>query len=255
MVLVDAERCTREHGPETADTHDPAAEAEAGEAPSANDDASMADPAANSQGLDLTDPTQRRAAAERCMHGGPCDPEFWLAPTDEDLATFARCGWVLTDAPIFFHDARWLTPHHAMLEATGLGESEIERYEDVAKQFDARAASRLRSLIESEAGGGPLLDNLDTPQLFALARKLVDPATEQDLRRRLANERAGLATAPPREAQSPQEQIYRFTAELGDDFEAELADNLDPAVARELRRSWGGVREAIGDQCSEPESP
>lgn len=49
--------------------------------------------------------------------------------------------------------------------------------------------------------------------------------------------------------QSSQEQIFRFTADLGDSFEEELATTLDPTVAKELRRSWGGVRESIGDQC------
>lgn len=201
--------------------------------------------------VDRESPEYLRAAGRACGENGNCDFELWTDPSPEGLAELAKCGRVLVDTPSFMGGDDVLPPGR-VIEAAGLSEEETLRYAEVAEQFKVDTGEELTVLAEELGLSAALVERVSPVQLRGIVRALPDSGMRAEMRRRIANERAGL-TEPP-SSETPGERALRYLWDMGDGFEQRLAEAFGPEVAHEMRRASGGWRHksSLGDGlCNE----
>jgi hypothetical protein len=222
----------------------------AGLAPSAYE----APPAANAPREELLrrDQAQRRENAElraklmqmeallRDGAGGPGRDRGWLEPTKDELAAMARrCEVRFDSPPIFGVDPPRIDD--ALAVALGLTAEERDALATAMQQMHTRFAADVRTLYVSVTGDAKGAESL-APD--AMGREIEDKSPKGSgdaARRRLAQERAGLATPPTSlDGLSPAERYLRLIAALGPELEQRLARSMGPERAHQLRAAKNG---------------
>jgi hypothetical protein len=125
----------------------------------------------------------------------------------------------------------------------GLSEEERQIVNDVHKSFNRRSMGELRKLYVEVTGDSKAAELLSAA---ALQQEIVAKSPDgeaPEVFKRLSHERAGLMPTPAAGApSSPLERMMRLLTSIGDKYEQELAAQLGPARAHELRtkeHGWG----------------
>ena len=177
------------------------------------------------------------------------DGRPWFDPSPELLASWAaECRLRFDTPPIESSEPYALGPELAA--QMGIEPHEIDVINQVlAAQHAAWKATLVALYIEATGDA----DRAESMSPSALAQEIEDkaaPGEPQEIRARIARERAGLEQPPADLSQaSPVERFLRAYVELGNDLEDLLARELGPARARELRQlndGWNSRHEMSG---------
>jgi hypothetical protein len=164
----------------------------------------------------------------------------WFDPSKEDLARFARECRVRNDTPSFLRPEpyEW-GPDHPV--GGTLSEEDRARANRILAALERELLAELRGLYIEVTGDAARADDL-SPE--AMASELSNKSPDKEgarINRRLAAERAGLATPPADRSQlSPLERFMRRQSSLGDEVERRLGEALGAGRARALREQEGG---------------
>jgi hypothetical protein len=172
--------------------------------------------------------------------GGPGRERGWLEPTRDDLLGMAkRCEVRFDSPPIFGVEA----PRVDDRLAAAMGVTGPERDALVKTMGDMHGsfAAEVRKLYVSVTGDAKGAENL-APD--AMGREIEDKSPKgsaETARRRLAMERASLASPPQSlDGLSPAERYLRLIAGLGPELERRLGESIGPTRAHELRAAKNG---------------
>jgi len=170
------------------------------------------------------------------------DGNPWFRPSAERLKGFAKSCTVRMDIPPVFQTERFqLDAEDA--DAGGFEQDELSSLNAALPAFQADVQTRIRALYIEATGD---VAGADTLSASAMRTEILDkgvPGERTALRKRVAEERAGLVPSPtPGQlaAASPMERFYRMLLGLGDEAEARLADVVGAGRARDLREKKGG---------------
>jgi len=192
-----------------------------------------------------------------CAHDSRREGCSWVDPSEETLREMARCAVVRIDTPQFLGD-RDREPRLPPPALMGLSDAQGQ---ELKQHIIDHKAQHLRELAEMfvEAGGGSpeTAEELPTDALIAVVNGLLDPDAMEDERRRIAQERAGLAE-PPLDvaALSLAQRWTRHHTDAGDAFERAMADVTGPEVAHAFRQhkdGWPGSKQTFSGACLDPE--
>jgi hypothetical protein len=172
-----------------------------------------------------------RAAGEERIGG---DVTYFNLTREELVAMAKRCE-TRSDIPGDLDDER--------AADMGMSAEERQAYDRALKRW-REAYERELTMLYEEATGEPMPDDpLAAIGAFAALRQ----ESDRDLRRHMAEERAGLREHPgSTKDQTLYERHTRLSEGRGDAFEAVLAEELGPTRARELRAAndgWPGGRQ------------
>jgi hypothetical protein len=168
-----------------------------------------------------------------------------LAP--DELAAMARNCEIRFDLPGYGIEPRQMTDKLAA--ATNLSADERAIYDQTVRKESAQYMAALRTLYQELVGGDS--ENLDAR---ALTMEIMQKSPSSDVeaaRKRLAQERAGLA-APPAGArnQSVIERMLRLQSAAGATLEQLLAAELGPDKAHQIRAAgWVGGDDSVLYGC------
>lgn len=185
--------------------------------------------------VDEDSPEYRSKVAQHCAVNGDCDERLWTEPSIEELRELAKCGRILVDTPSFMQGDDFFPPGY-VIESGGLSEDEAARYAEIAEALYKESGTQYAELARELGVPAELVDRLAPHQLGMLVDSVVDEW--DDIRQRVANERAQLSTPP--EEQSPAERALRYEWNLGDEFERRLATEFGADAAKEMRHAAGG---------------
>jgi len=181
------------------------------------------------------------------------DGRPWFDPSPELLAQFAAECRIRFDTPPIEGTEPFQLPADYAAEA-GIAPAELTAINAGIRELHARWKARLIALY-LEATGEVDRDRADAMSPSALAREIEDKGAEgeaDEIRARIARERAGLARPPADLSQtSPVERYLRSIITLGDEMETIVARAVGPERARALRElndGWGSKHEMSG--CS-----
>jgi hypothetical protein len=172
--------------------------------------------------------------------GAPGRNRQWLEPSKEELLAMARRCEVRFDAPPVFglDPPRVEDGLAASLRLTG---AERDALQSAMQEMHSRFAAEVRKLylgVTSDTKGAESL----TPA--AMGREIEDKSPKgaaDAARRRLAQERAGLATPPTNvDGLSPAERYLRLVTALGPELEQRLGEGLGPERAHQMRLAQNG---------------
>ena len=188
---------------------------------------------------------------ERLMSGGPIKPEgfSYFEPTQAALEQMADCGIVAWDNPPVFTDGGF---DDAWRETAGVEPQEGTSIEEAVAAFRETSKTKLRDFYVELGGDPETADSFSARELIQLTYARVDMEELVATREAIAREKAGREKPP--ETPSVTGRFMRWEADLGNDFESELASRLDPARARELRASangWGSNRLTYTNLCAD----
>ena len=133
--------------------------------------------------------------------------------------------------------------------AANLSADERAIYDQTVRKENAQYMAALRALYQELVGGDS--ENLDASALTAEIRQKSPSSDYEAARKRLAEERAGLA-APPADArnQSVIERMLRLQSAAGNTLEQLLAAELGPDKAHQIRATgWAGGDSMILHGC------
>jgi len=179
------------------------------------------------------------AATAKGKHGFTDDGSSFFAPTKDELVAMAKRCELRMDIPSL--EAEPYPPGPELSEAIGLTAAEKDALRKMHEEFHRWLVTELLKLYAEvtgdESGGASL-------SAGALGNEITEKSPDaelQALRRRIAEERAGLV-APPADLSgtSPLERYTRLMAGLGDEYERRVATVLGPARARALRADSDG---------------
>lgn len=150
-----------------------------------------------------------------------------------------RCEVRFDMPPLYGIEPTSLDPRTA--ERMGLSDTERDAFNRALRDEHGRYIAEMRTIYTEVTGDTKGAETL-SPE--AMVREIHDKSprgAEEDARRRIAQERAGLAPPPADPAKlSAAERALRLTGRLGDTFEQRLAADIGPARAHELRTRRGG---------------
>jgi hypothetical protein len=172
--------------------------------------------------------------------GGPGREKGWLEPTRDDLLAMAgRCEVRFDSPPIFGVEAPRVDDRLAA--SMGLTGPEREALVTAMREMHTSFAAEVRKLYVGVTGDAKGAESL-APD--AMGREIEDKSPKgsgEAARRRLAQERAGLAPPPPSlDGLSPMERYLRLIAALGPELERRLGEAIGPTRAHELRAARNG---------------
>lgn len=197
-----------------------------------------------------------KVRARRCARGTRGEPGCsFVEPDEETLLEMARCGAVRADEPHFLHDADGpVDMPKDWLDRAGLAGAELERLNQVSESFRAEHMAELLRLY-AEAGGDPeSLEHMSPRAMTAMIQALVDRNEIGRAHRQLSRERAGLIDAPDPSSLSLEDRLVRAIVDVGERFEAKVAEQLGPERARALRRvsdGWEGGTSVWSGDCED----
>lgn len=200
-------------------------------------------------------PAAAAARARKCANASRNDDCPFLEPDQETLLEMAKCGTVKMDHPAFLSELD--TP-----ETDGFADSlgvvdpqERAAIQKAAQRQHAQVSKTMRDLVLELGGDEAFVSSASMSTLDAFIHDQLDKETLGQVQRRISEERAGLREPPaPGSELSLEERFWRLRAELGNDFEAQLATSLGPERARELRSrhdGWPGNTSVISSDCRE----
>lgn len=164
-----------------------------------------------------------------------------LEPSQEELVRWAKVCKVAFDSPPMNRpEPMTLTPEQAA--AAKLSSDEVVVADAVLAKQHAEWLAQVRGFYAEIVGHNPEVESLSLQAMTGeIEDKGVSEREEGELRRRLAQERAGLARPPVELSKaSPFERYFRALVGLGDRVEAALAKELGPERAHALRAHRGG---------------
>jgi hypothetical protein len=180
-----------------------------------------------------------RAPGAKSKHSFTDDGSSFFAPTKDELVAMAKRCELRMDIPSL--EAEPYPPGPELSESIGLTAAERDALLKMHEEFHRWLVTELQKLYAEvtgdETGGASL-------SAGALGNEITEKSPDaelQALRRRIAEERAGLV-APPADlaSTSPLERYTRLMAGLGDEYEHRVASVLGPARARALRADSDG---------------
>ncbi|HFE46810.1 MAG TPA: hypothetical protein ENJ18_15190 [Nannocystis exedens] len=200
---------------------------------------------------EVLDPSEE---ARRCATAISPDCGF-LDPSPEELTEMARCATVKSDYPsgLITDDANGFPLSKKAADAAGLTATEKDKTLRATNEFQKTVQADLREILRGLDGSPDQIDSLTSAQLVALIRKHSVPQEIRDTRKSIARARAGQDPLPP--PKTPTEQFEQLIANLGNAYEARLAEELGSARAAELRAiddGWGN-RFVSSGRCDEEE--
>ncbi len=185
----------------------------------------------------------RPVAVRKNGGNNPRDDEDWFDNSPERLAEFAKTCRVRVDAPPVFGAP--LHPGMAahLAERFNLSDEQAAEVVKVLEGFRARAEEEVRALYIEATGDVDGAAQLSVRAMVGELRDKAPPDEDSRVRRKIANERAGLAAPPASLAGlSPYERYFRLLASSGDDFEAMMAEIIGPERARTIREDGPAMR-------------
>ena len=168
----------------------------------------------------------------------------------------ARCATVKSDFPpgLITDDAGDFPLPKNAVEAAGLTAPEKAKILRATDEFQETLRADLEAILSDLDGSPGNTDSLTISQLVASIRKHSVPQEIGGARKSIARARAGLAPLPsPR---TPTEKFEQLIANVGNAYEARLADELGSARAAELRAindGWSNHNVSSG-RCDEEEN-
>ena len=200
-------------------------------------------------------PEAVKARAQKCAlasRNGDCP---FLDPDQDTLLEMAKCGTVKIDYPSFLYD--FDAPQTDSF-ASDLGITDPQEkaaLQRAAEQHHANLGKTLRELYRELGGDEEFAASASPSTLEAYIKDQIDEEALGNVQRRIAEERAGLREAPaPGTELSIEERFWRMRADLGNEFESELAQGLGPERAHELRSAqdgWPGSTSVHSSRCTE----
>lgn len=198
-------------------------------------------------------PDDDAPAPKRFGYNGPPMPEGfdYYQPTQEALLEMAECGVVAWDQPPVWADDQQLDPGY--LAALKLSADEEVALQETFEAFRGDTVAKARAFWVQMGGDPAAAESIDASELLGLVYGRTDLEVRERTREQMAMERAGLAElAPP--GGSVTEELVRWDAELGNAFEAAVAERLGAERAQELREArggWSGKRSTWADLCAD----
>lgn len=186
-----------------------------------------------------------------------------VEPSPAVLERRAECGTVGTDLPNFIRwdigpkipgqidkTPRSLDPPEDLVELVGLTDREQAAFRRANEAFVADYLARLEALAKEFPDLQVPGDESDDPTariayLLETLHVASDSEDAIEVRRRIAEERAGWSSPPSLEGTSATERFLRLHTNVGDLYEDAVAEHLGAARARELRLAkdgWGSSR-------------
>lgn len=165
----------------------------------------------------------------------------------DELAAMAKNCEVRVDLPGYGVEPRLMTDRAAA--ALQLSADERAIYDQTVRKQNTQYMTALRALYQELAGGDS--ENLDAHALMVEILHKSPSSDYEAARKRLAEERAGLA-APPADSrnQSVVERLLRLQSAAGGTLEQLLAAELGPDRAHQIRAAgWPGGDDAILSGC------
>jgi hypothetical protein len=184
------------------------------------------------------------AATTPDHHGGK---RKILDLSHDELTELARNCEIRFDLPGYGIEPRLMDDKLADLDHLSADDRAI--YDQTVRKENERYMTALRALYRELGGGDP--DNLDARALYMEVLQKSPTADYEAARKRLAEERAGLA-APPADArnQSVVERLLRLQLTAGTGLEQLLAAELGPGKAHQIRQNgWAGGDDSILYGC------
>ena len=157
----------------------------------------------------------------------------WAHPSKDELAEMAtRCELRVISPTIMEEQPPTVDDEHA--KALSLSTHERTELDQTLRQMHHSLASSVRQIYADGSTDPSKGSSLSVEAMIDEIRERPDSGFDQ-ARRKLAMERAELATPPVAGANLPPgERVLRLSAGLGDDFERRLADRLGADRAHQL---------------------
>ncbi len=173
--------------------------------------------------------------------GGPGEEQPTLEPSQEQLVSWAKICKVTFDQPPM-NRPEPLTLSPKQIAAAKLSSEEVASGNAILGRQHAQWQAQVRAYYHEIVGSSPETEDLS---LQAMTSEIQDKGgsdgEEGELRRRIAQERAGLLRAPADLSKaSAFERFYRGHVGLGDRIEAALAEALGAERAHSIRAAHGG---------------
>lgn len=202
--------------------------------------------------------TDRSPAKDCALSRGDEDCPF-LEPGSETLDEMARCGIARIESPSLVSGGSGAEPFPAKWrEAAGVTEAEHEKLLGVAERF---ATENHERWVELAADLGIDRDWAETSARVVVSTRVLaefDDDQYASAIEQVARARAGWEPLD-REVPAALDAAVRLRLDVGDAYEAAIAEVLGPERAAELRASgdgWPGAHSTMGNQCEvEPEPP
>lgn len=199
-----------------------------------------------------------------------------VEPDPAVLERRAQCGTVVADMPRFVLRSRptnlpvfanspplSLDPSDEFVELVGLTDAERTKLRRANEAFAATVAKQLEALAREVPDLELPEPSADDPAryiggLVTTLHAVANTEEAAEVRRRVAEERAGWSSPPSLRGASVTERFVRHRADLGEAYEDAVAEHLGASRARELRLAqdgwgysslWGGS--CPGDDESE----
>ncbi|MCL4223702.1 MAG: hypothetical protein KJZ91_04425 [Myxococcales bacterium] len=173
--------------------------------------------------------------------GPPSDDEVdWIDPGPDELLALAReCGVNLDIPPVMRGDPMQIDP--ATAQAAGLTADEHAAANQVFVELARSWKQRVRGWYVDATGDHQGADQLSAHAMGEELHDKAAPGEPELVRRRISQERAGLAPAPADvQRLSPFERYFRALAGLGEEAERLLAARVGADKARAVRAEHGG---------------
>lgn len=197
-----------------------------------------AKPAAASAGLAPSGAATPAAPNAKPSHFvNPLEAQFY-PPDPADLSELAKHCSVRVDSPPILDS----TPEELgnVEEKLRASPDEVRAMKRVATALHTTLRDRLRAIYEEVLGHAPSAE-LSSRALISEIQDKTPMVNRKGVYGRISKERAG-ELAPPADvaALSPYERATRMMADLGDEYQSLLANELSPARAHELRSERTG---------------
>lgn len=188
-----------------------------------------------------------------CAHDAHLPGCSWVDPSEDTLREMARCGMVRVDTPQFMNDGD-REPRLPPPAVMGLTPDQGAQLEQALIDYRAQYVQELRDMYVAAGGGTPeTAADLPAGALIEVTEGLLDADAMDEERRRVANERAGLAEAPANTHElSLTQRWVRHGLEVGNDLEAVMAEVTGAQTARAFRRhndGWPGGKQSYSGKC------
>jgi hypothetical protein len=190
--------------------------------------------------------------------GGPDDDgdgRPWFDPSPELLAEWVKDCRVRMDLPPVFESAPFsIGPEEAA--ELGVATEEIDGVNTALRELHDAWHARVRALYIEATGDAEGADRLSPTAMGEEIEDKAAPGEAQQIRGKLARERAGLEPVPTNLAgTTPLERYFRGLAALGEETEQALAKHIGADRAHALRAKndgWGHKSEYAGCPDANP---
>ncbi|MEM6991172.1 MAG: hypothetical protein AAF721_11760 [Myxococcota bacterium] len=197
------------------------------------------------------EPPTSREAIRRCASSAGSPNCSNVDPEPAVLEEMARCGTIKIDRPPFLQKRTptGYAPPPELTALVDLSDDEIALMTEVNTKFANDFSTDLQQIVAdlNDGTAAPVPPGAPAwaiiPSFISAMDASAPDDAAADLRRKIAQERAGLATPPAEDADlEPFERYERMRADVGENYEKALAEVLGADRAHELRVAndgWG----------------